>query len=85
MITSKMLIEGSNFINGVGGEYIGCFWNGDHFLAVFDTKRSGALDQFTLVVTPFNNSYADYPSEYSVECFGVVGGVNYAVLMDMEN
>ena len=84
MITSKMLVEGRNLIDDIG-EYIGCFWNGDHFIAVFDDRRNGTLDQFTLVVTPFNNIHAEYPSEYSVECFGVIGSVNYAVLMDMEN
>lgn len=85
MITSKMLVEGSNLIDGKIGEYIGTFWDGDHFTAVFDRQREGGLDQFDLVVTPFDTPNADYPREYSVECFGVINGQNQAVLMNMEN
>lgn len=85
MIASKQLVEGRNLIDGHSGEYIGTFYANGSFFAAFDANRNGTLDQFTLVVVPFHTPMVDYPTEYSVECFGTIGGTTYAVLMDMEN
>ena len=80
LLKTKQLLSGRNLIDSERGEYLGTFFNGEYFIACFDSRQLPSLDIFYLDVVKFN-SQDNCSNEYTVECFGNIHGETYGVLM----